>query len=449
MKKFYLLTAMASLMLGAAALPAEAQQVQPYQNPIYGADSASRVRNALNYNYLSDKYKARDYDGAIELLSDLMVQAPKISQNIYIYGINIYRTKIAGSKSVAERNTYVDSLMTVYDKRAENYGDNAERGKGYIMTLKALDFLNYKPTDRDGIRDLFCAAIEESGSTIDPNAVAAYFNAATTDYKNMVIETEFYLNEYDRLTTVFDGMAESDDLTKSKETFEALFIGSGAADCTNLEKLFRPRFEATPEDTVMLAKAVSLMTRNQCTGDLVTEMGEAYYAVSPSATTAMLLASAFEEKQNYEKSRQYLTEAIAVETDPTQKANLAMRIAGSELGAGNAREAADFARQAIEINPESGYAYLILANAYGMGSNSCSGFDSQAVSWLVVDLLGKAKTLLADDAKQVETINELISSYYQRFPSDEECFFRNLSNGSSFSVRCGWISGSTLVRVGN
>lgn len=449
MKKNFLLTAFAALILAASTVSAQAQQA--YENPAYGADSATRVANALNYNYLNDKYKARDYDGAALLLSDLMVSAPRISQNIYIYGVTIYRNKIAGSTSVAERNSNVDSLMYIYDKRIENFGDHATRGKSYIMALKAADYLNYKATDRDGIRELYTAAIAEAGNTVDPNTIVTYFNAATTDYKNMDIETEFYLNEYDRLFAVLDGEIQAtEESAKAIETFEALFIGSGAADCENLEKLFRPRFEAAPNDTTVMAKAMSLLVRNACTSDLVTEIGEAYYAVSPSASTAMLLAAAFEEKSDFEKSRQYLTEAIAVEEDPTMKANLAVRIAGSELGSGNARSAASYARQAIEINPENGFAYLFLAQAYGMGSGTaCSGFESQAAAWLVVDYLSRARTLLADDATQVQTINGLIGTYSQYYPTDEECFFRNLGNGSSYTVSCGWISGSTTVRVRN
>ncbi len=447
MKHMYMLTALVAFMLGIMAMPATAQ-MKPYENPAYGADSASRIANAYDYNYLSDKYKARDYDGAVALLNDLLVNAPKISQNIYIYGANIYRTKIATAKSLAEKKSYVDSLMYVYDKRIEAFGDHATQGKVYIMNLKAGDYLNYNPADRDGIRDLYVAVIDEAGNNADQTTVLNYFNAMTTDYKNMGIETDLYLTEYDRLNSILESKEQTEETIKNKETFEGLFIGSGAADCDNLEKLFRPRFEANPNDTVLMAKTMRLLIRNKCQNDFILELGEAYYAVAPSSEIAMLLASSFEERKDYEKSRQYLTEAIAVEPNPTAKANLAVRIAGSEIGAGNLREAASFARQAIEINPENGFAYLLLAQSYGMASgSSCNGFESQAASWLVVDFLAKAKSLLSNDASQVETINGLISTYSAYFPSAEECFFRNLDTGASYSVNCGWITGRTTVRT--
>ena len=68
-------------------------------------------------------------------------------------GITLYKNKIARAKSIAEKNTYTDSLMIVYDLRNEYFGDHPKYGTPYILDRKAREYLMYKPADRKGIRE--------------------------------------------------------------------------------------------------------------------------------------------------------------------------------------------------------------------------------------------------------------------------------------------------------
>lgn len=48
---------------------------------------------------------------------------------------------------------FIDSLMLMYDMRAQYFGDNVKPGKtAFILDQKAREFLRYKPNDRKGIR---------------------------------------------------------------------------------------------------------------------------------------------------------------------------------------------------------------------------------------------------------------------------------------------------------
>ena len=104
----------------------------------------------------------------------------------------------------------------------------------------------------------------------------------------------------------------------------------------------------------------------------------------------------------------------------------------------------------IKNDKKNGLSYLILGQAYGAASmnNSCTGIAKKSVYWVIVDVLSKARTLLADDQEQVKTLNSLISSYSQHFPTTEELFFDpNIKEGNSYNVNCGLISGTTRVRA--
>lgn len=418
------------------------------EDPRYGDTPEERKENVLALNFFNDMCNNQDYDGAVKYLQQLMAKSPKATQNIYINGANIYKNKIARATSVAQKNIYIDSLMLIYDLRAEHFGDHAKRGKGYIMTLKARDYLTYKPADRVGVMKLFKEAIDVNGDDLDADVVNIYFKELTDDYKADNIEAEMYLNEYDKLIKIFD-IEPTPEKAEAKKTFEALFISSGAANCENLEIMFKPRIAANPNDNELLEKAVALLTRAKCDSEFQLEIAEKFYKIKPSTNTAMALADAFGARKDHAKALKYLNEAIATETDPIAKANLSVHIAATELAANNARSAAEFAKRAIDINPDNGYAYMILGQAYAVSAKStCSGFDYQSVFWLVYDTLLKAKSLLASDDPQQKTIESQLGTYRAAFPPKEECFFRGISEGSPITVNCGWISGRTTVREG-
>lgn len=416
------------------------------ENPNYGATPDERVENVKIYSFYRDAYNNKDYARALSLLPQLLEKAPRIGDNLYIFGMNMYRSRIESAASPQQRNTYIDSLMLLYDRRMEYFGDHPQRGRGYISTRKAYDYQNYKPADRAGVRKCCTDAIAFSGDALDPSFVVFYFNELVSDYKSSDVDAEFLLSEYERLSTLLES-EPNPDKAEAKKSLDALFLTSGAADCDNLEKLFKPKFAANPADTVMLRQAMSLFIRNKCGSDFQMKIAEAYHKLMPSASTAMLLASSFEERKEYDKAKKYLLESFSAEKNGVSKANLAVRIAGTELARGDARGAADYARRAADINPQNGFAHMILAQAYALGASQCADFERQTVYWLVVDELYKARQMLSGDASQTRDIDSQIASYKGRFPTNEECFFRGLDNGAAYNVNCGWVSGRTTVRT--
>lgn len=409
----------------------------------WGATPAEQEENVKNYNFFRDAYNNKDYDEALQFLPGLIENAPTGTQNLYIYGINIYKDKILKATSVAEKNAFVDELMKIYDYRVQYFGDDAERGKPYILMYKAGDFALYKPVDRDNVIKFYQDAVEAYGDAAPTDFLNQYFNELTNDYKADLIESDEYMAEYDKLDRVFN-LPQNADKESDKTTFEALFVSSGAANCENVEKMFASRIE--DGDVATLEKAVGLLARGKCDTDFFGVVGDKLYAVQPSAALAINLADYYDRKDQAAKSLQYLNAAIADEQDPENKINLAVRISGSELAAGNARSAADFARQALAVDPNSGLAYFFLAQAYAVGANQCSGFDRQSAFWLVYDTLAKAKSLMSSNDPYGGDIDSQLASYRNSFPTQEECFFRGLQNGQGYTVRCGWVSGSTTVR---
>ena len=436
------------LLSAAFSICAAAAMAQDFSAPQYakwGDTPEERERNILNSNFLKESCDNRDYNAAAHYLKELLDHCPGVQESIYQRGALVYKNKINRAKSMAEKNVYIDSLMLMYDMRAQYFGDHPKRGTAYILDQKAREYLQYKPNDRAGIRAAFRAAIEAGGANTEPETVVAYFSNLCEDYKNTdEVMPDEIIAEYDRLTPFFE---QHPDATELKGQFDAAFGLSGAASCENLEKLFKAKLEAAPDDEALLAQAVALMSRAKCDGDFFFSIAEKYYMVKPSSETALFLAQGFQAKGEYDKAIKYLNEALAAEEDNAEREKLLVRISLIDLVANNYSGAVAAARQVRELNPENGVAYFVLAQCYAASASACGGFAGQATFWAAYDTMAQAVNLLENDPEYLPTAQSALKTYRAHFPTSEECFFNELKEGQRYTVSCGTAAGvSTTVR---
>lgn len=439
LKKSLLVAAM--FVFGGTTVFAQTRELGPEWGE--NATQEERYQNALKFNFYRDAYNSQRYDDALGYLPELIKNSPRGAQNIYVYAINIYKNKIQRSMDLNQRKGYVDSLIVLYDLREQYFGNDARYGRPYILVQKAKDYCSFMASDRDGVRTYFEEAIEANAAKPDPNFINLYFNELTTDYKNDLVETNYYLEKYEWLS----GLMEKTTDDAAKTTFDALFVSSGAANCDNLEPIFRARIAADPT-TNTIAKAFNTLLKAECYTAFLTEVGEQYYAADPSAQTAQLVASAYVKMGDDAKAVAFLKKAFEQATDPVTKAMIAVEISGTELSMKNAAEAAKYASQARQLNPENGYAYIMLAQSYAAGATACQGFDSQTVFWLAYDVLASARKLFEAGSPELKQIDETMAMFRRSFPSRDELFFRGLTaEGAAYDVKCGWITGRTTVKM--
>jgi uncharacterized protein YktA (UPF0223 family) len=416
------------------------------EDPRYGNSPEERKENVMTLNSFNDYVTTKDYDNALKQLNILLVKAPKATVNLYIRGAMIYKNKIQRATSVDQKGAYVDSLMHLYELRCVNFPDykskdGRDMGAGYTSQIMATEYAKFKAADSEGVRKYYLNAMEMNNYDVPSSFALNFFNELVEDYKNDEIEADMILGEYAKIENIVKSAPQDE-----KESFEALFASSGAANCDNLEAMYKDKFAANPNDAELVAKAYGLMSRAGCTSDLYIAIAEKNYELAPSADIAIRLASIFENRKEYDRALKYLNASLATEENPEAKANLYVRVAASELGANRASGAGQAAREAIALNSENGYAYLMLAQAYVISASSCQGIAGQAIYWVVTDVLSKARALFADDAAQIANIDSQIASYRAHFPSNEECFFNGLSEGQSYTVKCGWVNVNTVVR---
>lgn len=442
--KFVLVTAFA-----AVGLSAFAQDIN-YDDPkfaMWGETGAERKENMLNSQFLKEAVDNRNYDLAADYLKKLLDKCPKGSLNIYTNGIKLYKNKINRAETEEEKAVMIDSLMLLYDIRLANYADHSKYGKDYILDRKAKEYLNYKPEDREGIRKVFLEAIaatEEKSGKPNLELVTIYFANLCEDYKNDVADATQVIAEYDRLSPAFEGAADDADAASYKDQFEGAFGSSGAASCENLESLFSKKLADSPDDEALLYQAVTLMSRANCDSDFFFTIAEKYYEIKPSSEIALFLAQGFQNRSEFDKAMKYLEEALTVETDPAEKEKLYVRMGMIGLNTKNYAAAMEAAKEVKNLNPENGFAYFIQSQCYAASAN-CSEIKCQACYWAAYDSMSQAVSLLASEPEILKVAETMMNSYRQAFPTKEECFFAELSNGARYTITHGFANGVTTT----
>lgn len=434
-----------SAVLTVAGLSAYAQDLSDPKYAKWGETLEERKENILNSSYLKEEINNHNFDSAAGYLHKLIEKCPAASENIYVNGTKLYKQRINRAQTLAEKNAYVDSLLWLYDVRLENFGTHRTRGKDYILERKAREYLTYKESDREGIRNAFEAAVAaqiEATGKADPEVLAIYFKNLCDDYSNDVVDAMTVVAAYDENAKYFEGITPEQE--EFKDQFEKCFAMSGAASCENIEKIFAKKIADAPEDETVIAQAMALMSRAKCESDFFLSVGEKYYAMKPSSDTAMLLAEAFQNRKDYNKANQYLREALAKETDDAEREKLLVRIGILEVTTNYYRNAVEAFREAQKINPEDGMIYYFLPQCYVFGAKNCDGFAKDATFWVAYDMLQKAIPLLEGEHPDLAAnAKSLAATYRSAFPTTEECFFNELSEGSTYTVNCGFVSGVT------
>jgi len=439
MKKFTkFVLAAAVITAGAASVSAQSYK----EDPRYGATPEQREENAKSLSFLRDEVNMKNWDFARGYIKTLMNNAPAASVSLYQYGTNVYKQLIVRAKSLDEKKVLVDSVMLIYDRRNEHFGNHATQGTPYILALKARDYAALNPMDRAGVRKFYKDALDAAaGSATAPTLALEYFQVLVNDFKATELTPEELLSAYQTMSPIVENAP-----AEVKDGFTSLFASSGAADCAVLEDLYTKELAAKPGDKAVLAKAYGLMTMAECDSEFYISVAEQHYAAEPSSGVAIRLATLFEKKEQFDKALRYLNQMIETETDPAAKANLYFRVAASELGMKRPSAAAAAARQAIALDGNNGYARMMLAESYIAGSAACSGFQRLSVFWLAYDEFARARDLFASDAAMRENMTGRMSSCRGNFPSKEDVFMEGLTEGAGYTVSCGWISGGTSVR---
>ncbi len=446
MKQYLKLKVLATYLSLLSSLVVRAQDLPPYENPVYGSDSTSRISCAADLSTMSEYIKIDMYEYALPAWRNVYKNCPEASKNIYISGVKIFRKLIEETKDAALQAAYFDTLMMNYDNRIRYFGE-----EGYVLGRKGIDIIRYNDSEYGKAYEAFLRSATVSGAETDLNVIIGLVQTGIVMMKAGQIDEATFLGNYFMARNLVEQQKNQggnpSKFDRVTESIDKIAGNSGIQDCAVIEKAFSENFEHVENNPALLRIASGLLSGAGCdNSELYASVNEKLFKLDPDAGRAYELARFNIKKENYPKAVEYLDMAIAAEKEPSLKASYLYQkslILVSKLE--KYPEARDAALKAIENKPGWGEPYFVIANAFISGIGSCSGedFDRKAIYWLATDYCMKAKEA---DPSSVQKASGLISQYKSSYPSVEDSFFRSLKEGDNYTFNC-WINESTTVKM--
>jgi len=403
-----------------------------------------------NYSLYKGYLKNDIYTDAKLFWDEMIKICPRYSTGIWADGEKIYKTAIESTGDPVAKVRLADSLLWIFDRRIEYFGDNPRFSKGYILGRKGLFILEsgFQPVET-GYKILMESVDlqkEESNAAV----LLSLMQASQHLFSTGIINAREVLNNYDTCMAIVQANLARDpgeqNYKIAGDGIEQYLLRSGAAGCSTLVGLFSGQFKDNEGSSDWLNKTLDILKSAGCTEtELYLKSSEALFAIEPSAESAHKLANFHYLRENYVRAAEYLEKGVAMDGDSEEKAAMLYELA--IINYSQLKEyttARNYAIRAIELRPNWGDPYILVGKLYIDGRQSVSNdpFEQSAVFWAAVDKFIQAKKA---DPEQGQRANELINQYSQYFPNNEDVFMQTFRDGDKYLVG-GWINEQTTVR---
>lgn len=453
MKKFLL--SMVTITVGVAAYA----QTGVESNTPYGIgnDSIDCVKNITFYKTYA---KSGSYADAYTFWKRVYDNCPAASKDTYIIGADILRWNIDNAKTPEEKKKFTEELMGMYDTRLKYFGDDPNYGIDYILGSKIADYVNYYGDEVDyaKIYDELKPVVMEKQSKTDPLALYYYSYSSLVklskdpSHKEQYVKDHFMVDGF--YAEVIAAAKASGDASKVesyegfKQSGEAAFAASGAADCETMERIYAPQIEEKKNDKDFLSTVVALLQSVRCTeSPIYFSASEHLYNIEPSAKAALGIASKAYKDGQYDRAEKFYKEAISMSDDSSEKGEIYYMLGVLSFERGQFSQARTYANSAMSNKKGFGAPMLLIASMYASSARNIYPDDpirQRIVYCLVVDKASQAKSI---DPSVATEANRLIGQYSQHYPSKEDVFMHpDLNAGDSFTVG-GWIGETTTIRT--
>ncbi|MBN2730437.1 MAG: hypothetical protein JXR53_14525 [Bacteroidales bacterium] len=437
--------------------------------PKYGEDSATAVKNLSLYRENYKQWKKSNYKNdailyTIEPWRYCFLNAPLASQNIYFDGLNIIEYLMEQTEDSLLKERYIDTLFMVYDQNIAAFGCSKKYGEAYILGRKGYDMFTYRPSDDLAMYETLKRSYDLGGDESEAAVMSIFYKALDMMIRKGKADTSLIFEYYEKLTSsadyqikafkqeIIDKPADSASLNRKLSLYLTAdgninSIFDPWASCEQILMIYTPKFDENKEDVEWLAKLLTLMDKKGCTdAPLYFSAAEARYAIEPSPQGAFDLGKSFYKVEKYSDAVKYLKEAVDGLEDPLEKASALLVLANTYKSLGQYSAARTAALQSAELDPTNGRQYILIGDMYMQTAASCGDnpVTQRAGYWAAADKYAKAKSVATEESV-IEQANARYSSAFSGFPKNEDMFFYNITNGSSYTVSC-WYTEITTAR---
>lgn len=388
-------------------------------------------KNAL----YTDNFKQGNYRAAANHLSWLLRNAPNLNKSIYINGVKIYDGLASEATDEAQKTIFQDSVLLLYDKRIEFFGDEAR-----VLNRKAYDAYKYYAGDKgryEEMFNLFKSTFELNGNKVMDINLLPYMdivrrykvsggNLSDEEvldiYEEVVKITNFKIGQgknVDRLQIVLDKVNE-------------LLVSTIDVDCDFVENTLGPKLKAEPDNLKLAKNILRLGFAGKCMdSEAFIEGAKVVQKHEPEYGLAKLIGQTAATKGDFETAVKYLEESVELTDDNTKKGDSYYSLAVIETNRDRKVSARNYARKAAQVDPTKKEAYKLIGNLYFNSFNDCKGGENPVHDKAVYIAAYEMFRLAGDGAG--------MSRAKGQFPTMEEIFTWDMQEGEEYRVGC-WIN---------
>lgn len=409
-----------------------------------------------------DQIKLNDFDNAYPLWQKAFYSAPGSNGKVKYHfddGIKIFTHFFQNETDDTKRAALVDSVIMVYEKRVECFGDAA-----YVAGRKGFDY--YYTFNEFRSEEKAFELLKENIDVEGEKADYFVINPFTKLLFDRIVREEISYDEGRMYAKkVLDAIAYGKANCKGRNCeawdiieeyapvrLEALEGLDGFWDCEYYSDKYFPQFEANPEDCETIELVYRRLLRGDCSQDdphliaVKAAKDTKCYTPPPPPGPLKQAFNAYNEG-DYRNAVNLFEEYVNGTDDVERKAKYLLMIAKIYY-----RDLKDYpasrryALKAAEVKGNWGEPYMLIGKLYASSGPLCGpgrGWDSQIVTWPAIDKFQYAKSV---DPSVADEANDLIRQYRQYMPKKEDIFFRQLNAGDTFYVGC-WIQENTRIRT--
>ncbi len=414
------------------------------------------------YVLYKDQYDFKNYDKAMPLWRKAYGLAPAANGRVkyqFDHGVKLYNNLYNTTEDPELKKTYVDTVMMIYDKRVECFGDAP-----YIAGRKAFDYYYYYPgaASEMEVFDLFSQALNGKGKKADYFIVNPMTKLLVDNYHKQNISLQQAQDVAAKLAGVIEYGTSSCEQNKNCDTWEIINSYApdrlesfeavdGFYDCQYYSDKYYPLFQQNPTDCENILFVSRRMIRGGCDkeGEKLMELKRMYnencYTPPPPPGPCSQGNTLYNEG-NYKEAISMFEECLkGLDNEKQAKYKLLIaKIYYRDLK--NFPKSRKYALEAAQLKPNWGDPYMLIGKLYASSGPLCgpgTGWDSQVVTWPAIDKWKYAKKI---DPNVAAEANQLIGQYKKYMPKKEDIFLRSLKTGQAFTVPC-WIQEKTTIRT--
>ena len=415
----------------------------------YGATSDDSLACIEALSLYGEFYNQKNYADAKPHWLKAMTTCPKSSKNLYIKGVRMYKTFMKENRTNSDLvKAYIDTVYWIYDRRIESFGE-----EGKVLGMKGFDMMRYNKSRMAEAHENLAKSVELQGVKSNPAVVAAYYQSAyelyKKDEKTKADIIELYDPVADILTKQLDAAIEKQDekaidrLKKAMAEVEKIF--STVASCDDLVELYQPKFEEHKEDTLWLGKLALTMGKAECETDFYLQVSEQLHSLKPGPISALSLGIAKLKKEQFSDAAKYCLQAYEMGNDKDLKMKALKYAATSYSYMKQFSNAKKYALKWLELDPNSGEAYMIIGDAYLYGSTSVGSNECEKHFGYIAAVAKYQRARSLDDALAAKA-NKRIASAQAQFPKTTDCFIQGMNAGDKVTVG-GWIGETVTLQT--